>query len=106
MPAGLAQVIGEFVRGDGEQVRLQLAAFVEVRQAVEEADERLLHDVFAGAAVAETPLNIGEQAAFVAGDERLPGARVALADLLDEQAVAFRCHADPSRVTGSGPTPR
>ena len=39
-----------------------------------------------------SPLDEGEQAALVAVDQRLPGARIALTDLLDEQAVAVGCH--------------
>src|SRR6478672_11365378 len=39
MPAGLAQVIGQLVRRDREEVRLQLAFVVVVRQAGQKADE-------------------------------------------------------------------
>src|SRR5439155_7834637 len=38
------------------------------------------------------PFDEGEEPAFVAGDQVLPGPPVALADLLDEQAVALRRH--------------
>src|SRR5437762_1908943 len=92
MPAGAAQVVGELVRGDGEEVGLQLARFVEVGDAVEEADEGFLHDVFAGRAVAEATFDEGEEPAFIAGNQRLPGAAVAVADLLHQQAVALGAH--------------
>ena len=92
MPAAAAQLVGQLVGGDGEQVGLQLAAVVEVGQAVEEADEGFLHHVLAGPAVAQAALDEGQQPPFVTGDERLPGAGIALADLLDQQAVAVRGH--------------
>src|SRR5262245_56209453 len=47
MTALAAQMVGELVGGDGEQVGLQFAAFIEVGQAIEETDESLLHHVLA-----------------------------------------------------------
>src|SRR5205085_4830606 len=84
----------------------------EVGQAVEEADERLLHHVLAGAAVAQAALDEGQQAPLVARDQRLPGARVALSNLLDQQAVAvgghraLRCAGSLSRKRLTGATGR
>ena len=74
MPAAAAQVIGQLVRSNGEEVRLKLPAVVEVGQAVEEADEGFLHHVFGGRAVADAALDESQKAAFVAGDEGVPGA--------------------------------
>src|SRR5437879_5451420 len=65
---------------------------VVVGQTVEKADERLLHHVLAGGPVTQAPLHKGEQPALVAGNQGLPGAGIALADLLDEQAVTVRRH--------------
>src|SRR5262249_13318362 len=101
VPAAAAQVVGQLVGGDGEQVRLQLAAVVEVGQAVEGADERLLDHVLAGGAVAQPPLHEGQQPALVARDQGVPGAGVSLTDLLDQQAVAVGGHAG-SRVGSRG----
>ena len=92
MPARATQVVGDLVRGDGKQVGLQLALLVEVRQTVEETDETFLHYVLTGRSVAQTPLHKRQKAALVARDQVLPGALVALTDLLNEQAIAFGCH--------------
>src|SRR5579875_302914 len=92
MPAVTAEMIGQFVRGDGEEIGLQLAAIVEVRQAVEEADEGFLHHVFTGIAVADTALHKSQQPTLVARNQRLPGARIAVPDLLDQQTIAFGGH--------------
>src|SRR5262245_51569588 len=92
MSALPAQLIGQLVGGDGEQIGLQLAAVVKVGQAVEEADEGLLNDVLAGGAVPQTAFDKGQQPALVTADEMLPGAGVALTDLQHEQAIAFRGH--------------
>src|SRR5262249_47323906 len=88
VPSDAAQVIGQLVRGDGEQVRLQLTAVVEVGQAVEKADESFLDDVVAGGAVVQAAIDEGQQAALVARDELVPGARVPLADLLDKKTIS------------------
>ena len=54
LSAAAPQVVRQFVRRDGEQVRLQVAAIVEVRQAVEEADERFLNHILAGGPIMQT----------------------------------------------------
>ena len=82
-----AQVVGQLVGADREQVAFQRPAAVVVRQAVEKADERLLHDVFAGAAAAQAAFDEGQQPAFVAGDQVVPGVAFAAADALDEQRI-------------------
>src|SRR5262245_39045849 len=92
MPAGAAQMVGELVRSDGEEIRLQLAAVVEVWQTIEEVDEGFLHHVLAAGPVVDAAFNEGEQPTFIAGNERFPGAGVALADLLDQQAIAVGGH--------------
>jgi hypothetical protein len=89
MSAHFAQLIGQFVGSDGEKIGLQLARFVIVRQARQETDKRLLYDVLAGRAIAQSAIDEREQSAFVSRDEVLPGARVALANLLDQNAIAF-----------------
>src|SRR5262245_36102576 len=83
--AGAAQVVRHLVRRDGEQVSLQLTALVEVGQGIEEADKRFLDDVLGGTAVADATDGKGEQSALIEVNEPLPGVRVTLADLLDEQ---------------------
>src|SRR5690349_18951972 len=92
MSAVAAEVIGQFVGGDGEKIGLQLAAVVEVGQAVEEADERFLHHIFTGVAVTDAALDESQQPALIARDQRLPGAGIAGADLLNQQTVAFGGH--------------
>src|SRR5262249_25943638 len=64
-----------------------------IGQAGQEADEGLLHHVFAEALVVKSLTGKGEQAAFVAGNELLPRALVAAADILDEQPIALGRHA-------------
>ena len=70
--AHAAELIGDLVGGDREEVGLQLALLVEIRQAVQEADERLLDHVLAGGPVAEAAVGERQQPALVAGDELLP----------------------------------
>lgn len=82
--AGAAEIVGDFVGGDAEQVRLQAAMLVEVGQAVEKADERLLDDVLGRGAVVQLAFGKGEQSPFVKGDQLLPGPLVAAADGSDE----------------------
>ena len=85
-----AQVVGQLVGADREQVAFQRAAAVVVRQAVEKAEERFLHDVFARAAAAEAAFDERQEPAFVAGDQVVPGVVFAAADAIDEQAVGVR----------------
>src|SRR5437764_898933 len=61
-----------------------------------EVGDLLLADVEEGRRVAEPALDERQQPALVAGNEVLPRARIALADLLHQQAVAFGRHRDPS----------
>src|SRR5262245_4098451 len=92
-PARPAQVVRDLVRGNGEQVRLQLALVVEVGERVQEADERLLDDVLGGGPVADAADRKGHQPALVQVDEPLPGGLVAPADVLDEHLLGFGGHA-------------
>ena len=80
------------MRGDREEISLSSRLLVEVRQAVQEADERFLDHVLASGPVAQSAVGKRQQPAFVAGDELLPRLRVAGADLLDQQAVAVGGH--------------
>ena len=63
--ADAAQVVRELVRGDREEIRLQLARLVEVGQAVQEADEGLLHDVLAGGPVVDAAIDERQQSPLV-----------------------------------------
>src|SRR5262245_53196234 len=103
MPARAPQIVGDLVRGDREQVRLQLAAIVVVGQAREKTDEAFLNDVLAGGQVFDAAMDEREQPTFIAGDEMLPGARVALADLLHEQTVAVGGHAPSVKQVDTEP---
>ena len=72
-----AQVVGQLVGGDREQIAFERAAGVVVGQAGEEADERFLHDVFARGAAAQPAIDERQQPAFVLRDERIPRVRLA-----------------------------
>src|SRR5205823_6058959 len=67
------------------------------RQAVEEADERILDEVVAGIGIFDASVKEGAQPAFVACDELPPGVGIALADRLDQEAIAFVSHEDSVR---------
>jgi len=90
--AGAPQVVGQLVAGDGEEIGLELPAVVEIGQAVEKTDKRFLHHVLAGRAITDAALDKRQQPAFVTSDQPLPGARVALANLLHKQTVAVGRH--------------
>src|SRR4030088_2874002 len=92
MPALTAQMIGQLVRGDREQVRLQFTLVVEIGQAVEKADESLLNDVFTGGPIAQAPFDEGQQPALVARDQMLPRLGIALANPLNQQAITIGRH--------------
>ena len=83
-PPLLPQVVGQLVRGDREQVRLHVPLLVVMRQAGQEADERLLHHVLAGGAVAEPAVDEGQQPPLEPLDELPPGLGVARAHLPDQ----------------------
>ncbi len=85
-------MIGKLVGGNREEIGLQLAAIVEMRQTVKKTYEGFLHDVFAGRTVVDPALHEGEQPAFIALDEVFPGAWVALPNLPNEQPIAFGRH--------------
>ena len=63
---------------------MQLALLVEVRQAVEEADKRLLNDILACRPIAQPALDEGKETALIARDQMFPRAGVALANLFPE----------------------
>ena len=85
-----AQIVGQLVGRDREQIALQRPPRVVVRQAGEKADERFLHDVFAGRPPPQPALDERQQPAFVLGNQRIPGLRLAGADLLHQQHVGMR----------------
>src|SRR5260370_42385687 len=87
MPARAAEVVGDFVRSDGEKIGLQLAGLVEVRQAVEKPDEGFLNDILAGRPIVQPPIDESQQPALIASNQSVPSPSIALADLLHEQAV-------------------
>ena len=86
------QMIGQLVRANRKQVALQRSAAVVIRQAVEKANERLLHDVFAGAAAAEAAFNKGQEPPFVPGNQVGPGFVFAPADAFDQQRIGIARH--------------
>ena len=79
-----AQVIGEFVSGDRKEVAFERASGIVVGQAIEEADEGFLNDIFGGVAAMQAAFDEGQQAAFEARDQFVPGGFVAGANLIDE----------------------
>ncbi len=99
VPAELAQMVGQLVRRDGEEVGLQFAFVVVVRQTIQKADEGFLDEVVAGIGIFDATVEEGAEAAFEAGDELPPGVGVSLADRLDQKTVAFISHA-PNVLTG------
>jgi hypothetical protein len=98
MPAGTAEMIGDFVRCDGEKIGLQLAGLVEVRQAVEKSDKSLLDNILACRPIVQPAIDKRQEPAFITSYQTVPGASIALADLLDQQSIAFIRH-DPSLIT-------
>ena len=99
----LAEVVGQLVGGDREEVRLHVALLVVVREAGEEADERLLDDVLAGGPVAEPAVDERDQPPLVPLDQLSPGAGIAVADLADQEGFGVRRgHAANPSTLGSG----
>ncbi len=78
---------------------MQFAAIVEVGQAGQEADEGFLYHVFAERVIVEPLAGEGEQPTFIAGNELFPRLGLAIADALNQQAVAFGGH---GKLHGSG----
>src|SRR5207253_8995361 len=97
-----ARLVGVIVSGAREAIGLQCALVVEIRQAVEEADKRFLYHVFAGGPIAQPALGKGQEPPFIAGDQLVPSSAVALANLLDEQAIAVGSHAHQATQPGRG----
>lgn len=83
-------MVGQFVGGNREQVSFQRPMLVEVRQAGQEPDERLLHEVLGRRLLARAALDIGQQPALEPGDQFVPRLRVTLADAANQQSVDFR----------------
>ena len=102
-PTLAAQIVGELVGGDREQVALQRPPRVVVRQAREKADERLLHDVFAGGPLPQPAFDERQQPSFVLGNQRIPRLRLAGADLLDQEHVGMK-RIGHGRKHGAGST--
>src|SRR5947209_8539990 len=92
MPAAAPQVVCQFMGGNREQVCLKLTSIIEMGQTVEETDEGLLHDIFTRGPIVQAPLDKGQQPTLIARNQVLPGARITLADLLDQQPVGFGSH--------------
>jgi hypothetical protein len=88
-----AEVVGQLVRGDREQVGFHVPLVVVMRQAGQEADERLLDHVLAGGAIAEPAVHEGQQPPFESLDELTPRLGIARAHLPDQQGVGLcGCH--------------
>src|SRR5262249_23719464 len=87
----LAEVVGQLVGGDREEVRLQVPLLVVVRQAGQEADEGLLDHVLAGRTVAETAVDERDQPPFEPLDQLTPGAGVPFTNLSDQEGFGVRC---------------
>ena len=100
MPARAAEVVGDFVRSDGEKIGLQLAGLVEIRQTVEKSNKSFLDDVLAGRPIVQPSIDKRQEPAFITSNQSVPGTPIALADLLNQQAVAFGGH-DTSLVADS-----
>ena len=92
MPAQSPQLVGQLVRSDGEEKGLQLALVIKVGHTVEKADEGFLHNVLAGGVIVQSPIDERQQSAFIACDQVFPGVGIALADLLNQETVAFGRH--------------
>ena len=80
---------------------MQFAFVVVVRQTVEETDEGLLHEIVAGIGILDAAMEEGAEPPFIAIDELPPRVGVALADRLDQEAVAFVGHAHSVRKNAS-----
>src|SRR5262249_100371 len=100
---GATEMVGQFVGGDGKKVSLKFTAIIEMGEAIEEADEGFLNDVFARGPIVEAPFDEGQKPSLITRDEVFPSSRVSLADLLDEQPVAFGCHRPCRSSTGTSP---
>src|SRR5262249_41347442 len=55
-------------------------------------DEGFLNDVFGGGPILNAPAHERQEPPFVASDELVPGARIAVANLLHNQTIGFRRH--------------
>lgn len=82
-----AEVIDEFVGGDGEEEGFEGGAGVVIGEAVPEAEEGFLNEVFGLGMVIDAAVDEGEEPAFEAGDEFLPGVGIPVAGAIDEPAV-------------------
>lgn len=82
-----AEVIDELVGGDGEEEGFEGGAGVVIGEAVPEAEEGFLDEVFGLGMVIDAAVNEGEEPAFEAGDEFLPRVGILVAGAIDEPAV-------------------
>jgi len=82
-----AEVIDDLVGGDGEEERFEGRAGIVIGEAIPEAEECLLNEVFGVGAVVDATFDEGEESAFKAGDEFLPSGGVLSAGAIDEPTV-------------------
>ncbi len=84
-----AKEIGDASAEDPEQEGLECRLASKPGQALQQPDERLLHDIFRFRSVGQRTPRERQQPALVAGHQLLPRLPVSLTDLL--QQVGFRC---------------
>ena len=88
-PAGAfaPQMIGQLVGRDAEQVAFQRPLAIEVGQAGQKTDERLLDDIFAGGPIVQATFDKRQQASFEADNQIAPGGCIGATNPLDQQSV-------------------
>ena len=86
-PALLAQVIGQLVGSDREEIGLHVSFLVVVGQAGQEPDERFLDHVLAGRSITEPAVDKRQQPPLEPLDELPPGLSIARAHLPDQKDV-------------------
>src|SRR5271157_5191444 len=86
-PALLAQVIGQLVSSDREEIGLHVSLLVVVGQAGQEPDERFLDHVLAGRSIAEPTIDKRQQPPLEPLDELPPGLGIADTHLPDQKSV-------------------
>jgi len=86
-PALLAQVIGQLVSSDREEIGLHVSLLIVVGQAGQEPDERFLDHVLAGRSIAEPAIDKRQQPPLKPLDELPPGLGIAGTHLPDQKSV-------------------
>ena len=82
-----AEMIDDLVGGDGEEERFEGSAGIVVGEAIPEAEECFLNEVFGLGTVVDATFDEGEESALEAGDEFLPGGGILSAGAIDEPTV-------------------